>query len=120
VGFRKNRLEEELKREITDILQMEIKDPRISKLTSVTDVELSGDLRYAKVYVSVMGSEEERRNTLEGLKKATGFIRSEIGKRIKLRYTPEITFHLDLSIQRGIEITQLLKKVQSDEGVGEE
>lgn len=119
MSFRKKRLEEDLKREITSILQLELKDPRVSRLTTVTDVELSGDLRYAKIFVSVLGSEEERKNTLEGLGKATGFIKSEIGKRVRLRYIPEITFNLDLSIQKGIEMAQIIKKVQEDKGVNE-
>lgn len=119
MSFRLNRLAEEIKREVTDILQTQLKDPRVSKFASITGVELSKDLRHAKIYVSVLGSEEDQNKTLDGLTSATGFIRSKIGNRIRLRYIPEIIFHLDPSIQKGIKITQLLYTVKEKEGVGD-
>jgi len=107
------RISEEIKREISDIIQNELKDPRLSKLISITEVNVTKDLRYAKVYVSVMGSEEEKANSLEGLKSAAGFIRREIGRRVQLRYTPEIHFELDNSIERGAYITKLINETSA-------
>jgi ribosome-binding factor A len=114
MGFRPHRLAEEIKREVTGMLQTELKDPRISKLASITGVEVSRDLRYAKLFVSVYGSETEQEHTLAGLNSASGFIRAELGKRIRLRYVPELTFSLDASIQRGIKLTHLIREVMED------
>lgn len=88
--LRANRVGEQMKK-LGDIISRKIKDPRIGFVT-VTDVQVSGDLQIAKVYISVLGDEEQKENTLKGLAKAKGFIRSEIGQRIRLRKTPEITF----------------------------
>lgn len=87
--LRANRVGEQMKKELGDIISRKIKDPRIGFVT-VTDVQVSGDLQIAKVYISVLGDEEQKENTLKGLAKAKGFIRSEIGQRIRLRKTPEI------------------------------
>lgn len=115
VGYRANRLAEEIKRIVTDLLRMEIKDPRISPFTTVTEVDVSKDLRYAKIYVSVLGEQEEQQRTLEGLQNASGFIRSELGKQIRLRYNPEITFCLDSSIQHGLKINQILHDLAKEQ-----
>ncbi|WP_227766597.1 30S ribosome-binding factor RbfA [Zhaonella formicivorans] len=115
---RSQRVAEEMKREVAEILRNELKDPRIGFVT-ITSVEVSGDLRYAKVYVSVYGKSEEQKQTLEALNKASGFVRREIGKRIQLRYTPEIVFKFDESIEHGAKIAELLNKVQA-EGVSKE
>lgn len=119
MGFRPNRLAEEIRREVTAMIQSELHDPRICKLSGITDVEVSRDLRYAKLFVSVYGSEEEQAQTLTGLQSAGGFIRSELGKRIRLRFLPELTFCLDPSIQRGIELTGLIREVMEDKGIGD-
>src|SRR6056297_355537 len=97
VNKRVRRLEELLKEEISQIIMREVKDPRIG-FVSLTDVEVSGDLRHAKVFVSVYGSDEEKEETMEGLKQATGFIRKLIGERIKIYHIPEIIFRYDDSI----------------------
>lgn len=102
------RISEEIKREISNIIQNELKDPRLPELVSVLSVDTTRDLRYAKVYVSVYGNEEEKKKAMEGLKNASGFIRREIGQRIKLRYTPELLFELDNSIEYGIYINKLI------------
>lgn len=102
------RISEEMKREISAIIQSELKDPRLSHLISVTNAKVTKDLRYAKVYVSIMGNDEEKKNALEGLKSAAGFIRREVGHRIQLRYTPEIQFELDNSIEHGAYISKLI------------
>lgn len=108
------RMREEFKREASDIL-LKMKDPRIG-FVSVTDVEISRDLRHAKVFVSIYGDEEEKTNTLEALMHAQGFVRSEIGQRIRMRHTPEVTFRLDDSIERGDRINRLLRSVAAEEG----
>lgn len=114
MGFRLNRLAEEIKREVTDIIRCSLKDPRVSPLTSITGVEISRDLRHAKIYVSIYGSEEEQTKTLEGLKSANGFIRSELGKRLSLRYIPEISFILDTSIEHGVKISQIISRITEE------
>jgi ribosome-binding factor A len=114
MSFRPRRLAEEIKREVTSMLQAELKDPRICRLSSITDVEVSRDLRYAKLFVSVYGSEEEQSQTLTGLQSAGGFIRSELGKRIRLRFLPELTFCLDQSIGRGVRLANLIRRVTDD------
>ncbi|CCJ33535.1 MULTISPECIES: 30S ribosome-binding factor RbfA [Caloramator] len=112
---RTSRLSEEIKRIVGDIIQNELKDPRIPMLTSITDVEVTKDLRYAKVYVSVFGSEDEKLKCLEGLKNAAGFIRKEVGRKIKARYTPEILFELDRSIEYGMHITKMLQEMKNND-----
>ena len=91
MSVRANRVGEQMKKELGDIIGRKIKDPRIGFVT-VTDVQVTGDLQQATVYISVLGDDQQRENTLLGLAKARGFIRSEIGQRIRLRKTPEITF----------------------------
>lgn len=112
--LRANRVGEQMKKELGDIIGRKIKDPRIGFVT-VTDVQVSGDLQLAKVYISVLGDEEQRQNTLKGLAKAKGFIRSEIGQRIRLRKTPEISFEFDESIDYGNRITTLLHELNKEE-----
>lgn len=104
---RSQRMREGFKRETSDILRT-MKDPRIG-FVSVTDVEVSRDLRHVKVFVSVYGDEEEKTATMDALVKAQGFVRTELGKRIRLRHTPEIVFRADESIERGARINELLR-----------
>lgn len=110
------RVAEEIKKEVSDILNMELKDPGLIKMVSVTGVDLSRDLRYAKIFVSIYSNREEQEKILKILDKARGFIRSEIGKRIRLRHTPEIDFHLDRSIEYGARIEQVLKDINPGSG----
>ncbi|MBU9722700.1 MULTISPECIES: 30S ribosome-binding factor RbfA [Bacillaceae] len=112
-NVRANRVGEQIKKELTDIIQREIKDPRIGFIT-VTAVEVTGDLQQATAYITVYGEDDQRSKTLEGLRKAKGFIRSEIGKRIQLRKTPELEFKFDESIERGNRIEELLRKLNED------
>lgn len=107
---RVSRISGEFKKEISDIIKNEIKDPRIAEFTSVMSVDVTRDLRYAKVYISVLGDEKKKNDTLTGLRNAAGFARKEIGKRIRLRYTPEIIFELDESIEKGIYISKLIEE----------
>ncbi|RCW51564.1 MULTISPECIES: 30S ribosome-binding factor RbfA [unclassified Halanaerobium] len=101
------RVGELLKKEISHIILREMKDPRIG-FVSVTDVEVTGDLRQAKVFVSVYGSDKEKEETMEGLDKATGFIRKLVGERIKIYHTPELFFRYDNSIEHGVHISKII------------
>lgn len=112
-----SRISEEFKREISDIIKNEIKDPRIAEFTSVMAVDVTKDLRYAKVYISVLGDDKKKNDTIQGLKSAAGFIRKEAGRRIQLRYTPEIIFELDKSIEQAMHISRLIDEAnKSGEG----
>jgi ribosome-binding factor A len=104
-----DKINEEVRRELASIIRT-LKDSRIPMMTSVVAVHVTNDLRYAKAYVSVMGSEAEQKKALEGLKSAAGYVRREIGRKINLRYTPEFIFELDHSIEHGAHIDALLKK----------
>lgn len=114
MSHRATRVGEQMKKELGDIIGRKIKDPRIGFVT-VTDVQVTGDLQQATVYISVLGGEEQRENTLKGLAKAKGFIRSEIGQRIRLRKTPEIIFEFDESFEYGNRINNLLHQLQKEE-----
>lgn len=107
---RATRVGEQMKKELSDIIGRKIKDPRIGFVT-VTDVQVSGDLQQAKVFISVLGDDEQKQNTLKGLAKANGFIRSEIGQRVRLRKTPEIQFEFDESVEYGNRIEALLHEI---------
>ncbi|CKF06848.1 truncated ribosome-binding factor A [Streptococcus pneumoniae] len=111
--LRANRVGEQMKKELGDIISRKIKDPRVGFVT-VTDVQVSGDLQIATVYISVLGDEEQKDSTLKGLAKAKGFIRSEIGQRIRLRKTPEISFEFDESIGYGHLIDTLLHEINKE------
>ncbi|HAQ06103.1 MAG TPA: 30S ribosome-binding factor RbfA [Bacillus bacterium] len=114
MGHRVNRVGEQMKKELGEIISRKIKDPRIGFVT-VTDVQVTGDLQQAKVYISVLGDEEQRENTLKGLAKAKGFIRTEIGQRIRLRKTPELIFEFDESMAYGNRINSLIHELKRDE-----
>lgn len=111
--IRTNRVAEQMKKEIGEILNQKLKDPRIGFVT-VTDVDLTNDLQQATVYVSVLGNETEKEASLAGLEKATGFVRSEVGKRIRLRKVPEITFKFDEAHEYGNRIDSILKELNKD------
>lgn len=105
---RTSRIAEEIRKEISRIIQNDLKDPRLAPLTSITDVKVTRDLRYAKVFVSILGNEDEKSNSLTALKNAAGFIRREVGSKMQIRYTPEILFELDTSIEHGAYISKLI------------
>ncbi len=110
---RLGRINEEYRKELSEVIRY-MKDPRIPMMTSVVAVNVTPDLRYAKIYVSVMGSEEVQQDAIKALQKSAGFVRREVGNRLKLRYTPEPDFELDHSIEHGARINELLKKTQLD------
>lgn len=113
--LRNERVRKALMREIADILQKEIKDSRISGVVSILDVEVAHDNSFAKVYYSVFGSEEQKEKTIEAVTQNTPKIRYEIGKRIRLRLTPELRFIYDDSIERGSKVTELIDKISRGE-----
>jgi len=113
MNIRAKQVGEQMKKELSDIIGRKLKDPRVGFVT-VTEVEVTGDLQQAKVFISVLGDEKQKEETLIGLAKAKGFIRSEIGKRIRLRKTPEIYFEFDESIDYGNRIETLLHQIQQE------
>jgi ribosome-binding factor A len=113
---RMDRISEEVKRVVSEIIRNSIKDPRVSSLSSVMEAQVTPDLKYAKIYVSVLGSEEERESTIKGLNNAAGFIRRELGNNMKLRYSPEIVFELDRSIEHGSNIMRLINEIGQKDG----
>lgn len=112
--LRTEKIQEFIKQEISNLILTELKDPRIGFVT-VTQVEVTGDLRSAKIYLSLMGNEKQKLDTWQGLQSAVGFLRTEIGKRIRLRYTPELTLHLDESLDYSAKIQELLIKIKKEE-----
>jgi len=109
-AWRQDQLGVVIGQELIDLIRTRMKDPRVG-FASVTDVELTADLRHAKVFVSVMGSEEEQKQSLDSLNRATGFLRHELAQRLTIRHTPELTFKLDQSIARGVHLVDLMNKV---------
>ncbi|NER34033.1 MAG: 30S ribosome-binding factor RbfA [Oscillatoria sp. SIO1A7] len=104
-----------IKREVSQMLLQDIKDDRVGAgMVSVTEVEVSGDLQHAKIFVSIYGTEEARSETMAGLKAATGYVRSELGHRVRLRRTPEVVFVQDRSIERGTKILTLLNRLSAE------
>jgi len=112
--LRVEKVQEFIKQETSKIILSDLKDPRIGFVT-VTNVEATGDLRSAKIYVSLMGSDDDKAASWEALQKALGFIRSEIGKRIKMRFTPELSLHLDETLEYSARIQELLHKIKQQE-----
>ncbi|MBW4690539.1 MAG: 30S ribosome-binding factor RbfA [Lyngbya sp. HA4199-MV5] len=120
---RVERVAELIKREVSQMLLSGIKDDRVgSGLVSVTDVQLAGDLQHAKIFVSIYGTSEAKAETMAGLKSATGFVRSELGQRIRLRRTPEVVFLEDSSLERGDKVLSLLNRLsqEREQAEGEE
>ena len=107
---RLNRIDEEYKKELSHIIDRELKNPNITGLISVTKVKVTNDLKFAKISVSILNSKDIKA-TLAGLKKSSGFIRTELAKRINLRNTPELIFELDESLEYGARIDSILKEI---------
>lgn len=113
-NVRVGRIAEQIKKEISTIIQNDLKDPRIAFVT-ITGVDLTGDLSQATIHISVYGTDEEIKNTLDALDGANGYLRSEIGKKIRFRHTPELFFKLDKSMEYGYKIEKLLKEIKDNE-----
>ena len=111
---RLGRIDEEFKKEISSIVSYDLKEPKITGMVSVTRVKVTPDLRYAKVWVSILNSKNTE-ETLDGLKKSAGYLRSELAKRINLRNTPELVFELDESLEYGARIDSILNEIKNKE-----
>lgn len=118
---RLKRMADQVQRELADLIRMEIKDPRLGGLVTISSVKISPDLGYADIYVTVMGrelgddqTETAHHGTLEVLRGAAGFLRAELGRRIKTRFTPRLRFHYDTVTAHGNYMTQLISKAMSD------
>jgi ribosome-binding factor A len=113
---RSERTSKLIQREISGLLEREVNDPRLIKLISVTEVTLSPDLKYAKVFVSTLGNEiNNKEEMLEGFNNASGFLRKELASHLKLKYTPQLSFHYDDSIERGARLLKLMGELTSNE-----
>ncbi len=112
---RMSRVAELIKREVSQMILFELKDDRVGAgMISITDVDVSGDLQHAKIFVSIYGSDEARAETMAALHSAAGYIRSNLGKRVRLRRTPEVLFAEDLSLARGTEMLALLNRLEQE------
>lgn len=108
------RVAEAVREQVSTSILFELKDPRVKNVT-VTRVEVSGDLRNAKVYVSIMGSEKEQSLTMHGLNSARGFLQAKVADRVKTRYTPQLTFVLDQGVKRSIEAARIIREALSED-----
>ncbi len=109
------RVAQQVKRELSEMMRRDLKDERIAGIVSITDVELSGDCRYARVFISVYGDETAQKGTIDALVEQTGYIRGEIGRRLGLRFAPEMTFRLDNSLERGAKVSELIARISRGE-----
>lgn len=119
-SVKSTRINGEVQRVLAEIIRGEIKDPRISPLTSVVAVEVAPDLKTCKAWISVFGDEKAREDTYKGLKSAEGYIKNQLAKIINLRNTPDITFIMDQSIEYGVNMSRKIDEVISDMPVREE
>ena len=113
---RLDRINEELKKEVSNIINYDLKNPNIKGMITVTKVNITPDLRYAKLQISMLNVKDKKEN-LKQLKTSSGYIRSEIAKRINLRYTPELVFELDESIEYGAHISEVLNRIMPKKGI---
>lgn len=109
------RINDEIQKEVSQIIRSDLKDPRVGVITSVIKVDTTSDLKYCKVYVSVLGDDDKKAEVLEVLKKAAGFIRSLIANRINLRVTPEFTFILDDSLEYSFKIDKIIRDINKEQ-----
>lgn len=119
-SIKNTRINAEVQRELSSILRSEIKDPRIGTMTSVTGAQVAPDLKTCRVYISVLGDERAKEETIRGLKSAEGYIRRMLARNLNLRNTPELTFVLDQSIEYGVHMSKLIDEVVEKEKGGED
>lgn len=119
-SIKNTRINSEVQRELSEIISRELKDPRIRPMTTVVAIDVTPDLKLCKAFISVLGDEEEGKETVKGLKSAEGFIRTQLARRLNLRNTPEILFVLDQSIEYGVHMTHLINEVIGTEKKEEE
>ncbi len=110
-SIKNTRINMEIQKELSEIIRLEIKDPRIPSMTTVVSAQVTPDLKYCKAYISILGDEEAGKSAIEGLKSAEGYIRRELARRVNLRNTPEIKFILDQSIEYGVNMSRLIDEV---------
>jgi len=115
MGYRVERVNHLIRREISDLLQRQVKDPRLSGFVAVTEVRVSPDFRFARVFVSHINGEEEKQETLSAFAAASGFLRNELSNRLKLRRIPELYFQWDDSIERGAHLLELIDSVSQED-----
>ncbi|MDO5337505.1 MAG: 30S ribosome-binding factor RbfA [Eubacteriales bacterium] len=114
-SIKNTRINGEVQKELSKIIREEIKDPRIHPMTSVMEAEVAPDLKTCKVYISVLGNEQAKKDTMTGLSSAVGFIRRELARNLNLRNTPEIRFILDESIEYGVSMSKLIDDIAAKE-----
>lgn len=112
---RTERINDLLREELSDLLRRQVKDPRLGGLVTVTEVDVSPDIRHARVFISVMGSEEEREDAFQALEAARPFLRRQLGKRLSMRRTPDLSFHRDDTLERGARLLALIQEATSQE-----
>ena len=110
---RQQRLNEQFREEISDLLLKQINDPRLKGIISITEVSISPDMKHASVFISVLGDKEQKSSALQGMTAASGFIRRELGHRLDIRYIPELEFQLDETIEQAAHILDLIKQVST-------
>ena len=115
MSLRNERVRKTLMKEIADIIQKELKDSRIHGVVSITDIEMAHDNSFAKVYYSVLAGDKDKENTIKAITDNTSKIRYEVGKRVRLRLTPELRFIPDNSLERGAHVTELINKISRGE-----
>lgn len=113
---RSEKLQDQIRTDLSELLQRDVTDPRLANgaLISITAVELTEDLRYARVYVSILGSPEQSKEAFNGIRHAAGYLRRELARRLSLRFVPELSFQLDTSIERGSHVLEILKSLEDD------
>jgi len=114
--IRRERISGEIKKIVSDIIANEIKDPAVPPFTSVVSADVTSDMSYAKIRVSTLGSREQIDGAVEGLKRASGFVRRELGKRLTIRHVPQLVFSADYGIEHSIAIQETLKKIHGEQG----
>ncbi len=119
-SIKNTRINMEVQRELSEIIRGGVKDPRIHPMTTVVSAEVTPDLKFCKVYISVLGSEEAGKETIQGLKSAEGYIRRELARRVNLRNTPKLQFIFDQSIEYGVNMSHLIDQVAKADGNGDE
>ncbi len=118
--IRPERVAQMIRRELSDIIARRLRDPRIGQWVSITDVEITRDLSFARVYVSILAPEGERDRTLATLKAATGYVRSQLAPRLDLREVPELRFELDTSLETGARVDEILRRLEKGETIDDE
>ena len=111
---RSERISKTIQREISGLLKREVNDPRLSELISVTEVSLSPDLKYAKIFISILGNETNKKDVLAVFNTASGFLRRELASKLRMKYVPQLSFHYDDSIERGARLLKLMGQINSD------